>query len=60
MPVNVEQQSGDVLYQRELYRGLTRLHWDLRDAAVLSLLGNGDKYVVDLGCGEGITLQRMI
>ncbi|MEJ2705707.1 MAG: class I SAM-dependent methyltransferase [Sedimentisphaerales bacterium] len=62
MPVNKDQISGEVLYQRDQWQkgGLGRAYWAYRDRVVLSLLDERDTQVVDLGCGEGITLQKMV
>jgi 2-polyprenyl-3-methyl-5-hydroxy-6-metoxy-1,4-benzoquinol methylase len=60
MPVNEKQSSGEVLYQRKQYdnAGLGRLYWDYRDRVAMSLLDEHDRHIVDMGCGEGITLER--
>lgn len=48
------------LYQRELYKNyLTRAFWDIRDRAVISNIANRE-IILDLGCGEGITLEKLI
>ena len=62
MPVNEKQTSGEPLYQRKQYQkgGVGRLYWDYRDRVALSLLNEQDKRIVDLGCGEGITLQKLV
>lgn len=61
MPVNYNLPKENMLYQREQYRKsfLTRFFWDLRDEAVLSNI-NTEENIVDLGCGEGVTLERMV
>lgn len=48
------------LSQRGQYAkgGLGRRAWDLRDEAVLGLIPPGTGPVLDLGCGEGVTLER--
>jgi len=62
MPVNEKQISGESLYQRKQYQkgGVGRIYWDYRDKVALSLLDGGDKRIVDLGCGEGITLEKLV
>jgi SAM-dependent methyltransferase len=62
MPVNYEQSNGeDVLYQRDQYKkgGLTRLYWDYRDKIILENIPSDAKFIVDAGCGEGITLEKI-
>lgn len=61
MPVDHDLPSEGLIYQREQYAkgGVGRKYWDYRDAAILSLITT-EKQVVDIGCGEGITLERMI
>ena len=61
MPVNEKQSVGEKLYQREQYAkgGLGRIYWDYRDKVILSMLDNNDCKVLDAGCGEGITLEKI-
>jgi 2-polyprenyl-3-methyl-5-hydroxy-6-metoxy-1,4-benzoquinol methylase len=61
MPVNEKQTAGQALLQRSQYSkgGIGRLYWDYRDRVALSFLGDSDRHIVDLGCGEGITLEKM-
>jgi ubiquinone/menaquinone biosynthesis C-methylase UbiE len=49
------------LLQREQYAkgGIGRWYWDLRDERTLSFIGP-EKDILDLGCGEGITLERIL
>ncbi|MDI6755683.1 MAG: class I SAM-dependent methyltransferase [Thermodesulfobacteriota bacterium] len=49
------------LRQREQYAkgGLGRWYWDLRDRRTLSYIGQ-EKIIVDVGCGEGITLEKLV
>lgn len=62
MPANEKQISGEPLYQRKQYQkgGVGRIYWDYRDKVALSLLDDRDKRIVDLGCGEGITLEKLV
>jgi len=57
MPVDFDLK----VYQREQYLkgGIGRAYWDYRDRITLSYLDKNDKTIVDVGCGEGITLGRM-
>ena len=59
MPVN-EKKNSEPLYQRDQYAkgGVGRRYWDYRDKVALSYLDSGDRMIVDLGCGEGITLEK--
>ncbi len=61
MPVTEANQEKEILYQRDQYAkgGLGRWHWDKRDRAALNLVRPTDRTLVDLGCGEGITLEKM-
>lgn len=62
MPVNEKQVSGESLYQRKQYQkgGIGKTYWDYRDRVAISLLNEKDKQIVDLGCGEGITLGKLV
>lgn len=52
--------TGELL-QREQYAkgGIGRWYWDLRDDRILSCIGP-EKDILDLGCGEGITLEKIL
>ena len=39
--------------------GVGRWYWDLRDERTLSYIGP-EKNILDVGCGEGITLEKII
>jgi len=49
------------LHQREQYAkgGIGRWYWNYRDRRTLSRIGEG-KSILDLGCGEGITLEKIL
>jgi ubiquinone/menaquinone biosynthesis C-methylase UbiE len=49
------------LLQREQYGkgGIGRWYWDFRDRRTLSCIGD-EKDILDVGCGEGITLQKLL
>jgi len=49
------------LRQREQYAkgGIGRWYWDYRDRQALGYI-QGEKNILDVGCGEGITLERLI
>jgi len=62
MPVNEKDTGARPLYQREQYEkgGPGRLYWDYRDRVALSLLDDHDRRIIDVGCGEGITLEKLV
>jgi len=49
------------LLQREQYGkgGIGRWYWDFRDRQTLSFIGD-EKDILDVGCGEGITLEKLV
>ncbi|MBL6996154.1 class I SAM-dependent methyltransferase [Desulfobacula sp.] len=61
MPVTESNQKQQTIYQRQQYAkgGLGRRHWDKRDQTALNLVRPSDLTIVDIGCGEGITLEKM-
>lgn len=61
MPVDLNLQKEGMIYQREQYRkgGIGRWYWDYRDRAILKLVGD-KKIIADIGCGEGMLLEKMI
>jgi 2-polyprenyl-3-methyl-5-hydroxy-6-metoxy-1,4-benzoquinol methylase len=61
MPVTEVSQKQQTIYQRQQYTkgGLGRWHWDKRDQTALNLVRPSDLTIVDIGCGEGITLEKM-
>ena len=60
MPVT-ECSKTKTIYQRDQYAkgGIGRWHWDKRDQLALSLVRSTDNTIVDVGCGEGITLEKL-
>ncbi|MBF0117391.1 MAG: class I SAM-dependent methyltransferase [Desulfobacterales bacterium] len=60
MPVDINFKQ-EPLYQREIYYrgGISRIYWDLRDKAIFSYLNENDNIILDVGCGEGITLEKL-
>ena len=62
MPVTDRTSSPQSLYQRDQYAkgGLGRLYWDYRDRIALSHIQSDDRRIIDLGCGEGITLEKLL
>ena len=61
MPVTGFNQQQETIYQRDQYAkgGIGRWHWDKRDQLALNLVRSTDRTLVDIGCGEGITLGKM-
>ena len=61
MPVTECNQKQETIYQRDQYvkGGIGRWHWDKRDQLALNLVRSTDRTLVDIGCGEGITLEKM-
>lgn len=60
MPVTKFHQKQETIYQRDQYAkgGLGRWHWDRRDQTILALVRPFDRTIVEIGCGEGITLEK--
>lgn len=61
MPVTKFDQQQETIYQRKQYAkgGIGRWHWDKRDQLALNLVRPTDLTIVDIGCGEGITLEKI-
>ncbi len=61
MPVGVNLPREGMLYQREQYAKswLARLYWDYKDEKEIKPLA-GSRRIAEFGCGEGITLERMV
>lgn len=63
MPVNYAEsvKAGETLYQRDQYAkgGLGVLYWDYRDKIILSGIQKDAQVILDVGCGEGITLEKI-
>ena len=60
-PVDSSSKSKDCILQRKQYQkgGLGRWYWDYRDKKVISCVKD-EYYILDIGCGEGITLEKLI
>jgi SAM-dependent methyltransferase len=61
MPVTPSNPQQVQILQRAQYAkgGWGRRYWDFRDRAILDFLSPGDSAILDLGCGEGITLEKV-
>ena len=57
MPVTSESS----LSQRGQYAkgGIGRFYWDWRDREALKYIKESHSVILDIGCGEGITLERL-
>lgn len=62
MPVDFSKKEKEALYQRSQYAkgGLGKLYWDYRDRIIFNNVKPDAKNILDLGCGEGITLEKLI
>jgi len=62
MPVDHRYLRYPPLIQREQYAkgGIGRWYWDFRDNIIFNFIKPDDQDILDLGCGEGITLERLI
>jgi ubiquinone/menaquinone biosynthesis C-methylase UbiE len=58
MPVDIHLKQRP-LYQRAQYekRGLGSFYWKYRDKISLSYLNDQNAIMLDIGCGEGVTLE---
>jgi len=61
MPVTPSNSRQINLLQRAQYAkgGWGRRYWDFRDRAILRCLVPSDIDILDLGCGEGLTLEKV-
>ncbi len=63
MPVDERHKlpAGPAVYMRDQYAGsaITRWFTDFRDRRIFSFLRPDDRRIVDIGCGEGITLEYL-
>ncbi len=61
MPINEKQKTGEKLYQRELYNngGISKWYWDYKDGKIIQAIPEDTKSIMDLGCGEGILLEKL-
>jgi ubiquinone/menaquinone biosynthesis C-methylase UbiE len=62
MPVDYTFRDRNVLYQRKQYEkgGPGKLYWDYRDKSILQNIEKDSNVILDLGCGEGITLEKLL
>jgi ubiquinone/menaquinone biosynthesis C-methylase UbiE len=59
MPVDTGLHKEGMIYQREQYAkgGVGRRYWDYRDCVAFGYLKG--TCILDVGCGEGITLEKL-
>jgi ubiquinone/menaquinone biosynthesis C-methylase UbiE len=62
MPVHPFKERKNLLYQRQQYAvgGVGRIYWDFRDRMIFEYIRVEDETLLDAGCGEGITLEKML
>ncbi len=62
MPVDHTLRDKNILYQRKQYNkgGLGRLYWDYRDKVIFKNIKEDSNVILDVGCGEGITLEKLL
>jgi 2-polyprenyl-3-methyl-5-hydroxy-6-metoxy-1,4-benzoquinol methylase len=62
MPVHHNLPKEGMIYQRDQYAkgGVGRWYWDYRDNIAFSYILPEHKKIVDLGCGEGIALEKLV
>jgi ubiquinone/menaquinone biosynthesis C-methylase UbiE len=64
MPVDLSHKidKKNILYQRDAYDKsvITKEYWDYRDRQVFKYIESNHLKIVDVGSGEGITLERLI
>ena len=62
MPVHPNLPKEGMLYQRTQYAkgGAGRRYWDYRDDIVFSSILPEHKSILDIGCGEGIALEKLV
>jgi len=53
--------SSQTLHQREQYakNKLGKIYWNYRDRIILSNISKKANAILDIGCGEGITLEKL-
>ena len=62
MPVHHHLPKEGMIYQRAQYAkgGPGRWYWDYRDGVVFSHILPRHTRIVDIGCGEGIALEKLV
>ena len=62
VPVHHHLPKEGMLYQRDQYAkgGAGRWYWDFRDSHVFSQILPHHTRIVDVGCGEGIALEKLV
>lgn len=61
MPVHPDLPKEGMIYQREQYSkgGPGRWYWDWRDNIAFSYIKDEHRVILDMGCGEGIGLEKL-
>lgn len=62
MPVHHHLPKEGIIYQREQYAkgGAGRWYWDYKDSTAFSYILPEHKNIIDLGCGEGLALEKLM
>jgi 2-polyprenyl-3-methyl-5-hydroxy-6-metoxy-1,4-benzoquinol methylase len=60
MPID-HKKTSTYLSQRGQYQkgGMGRWYWDYKDNHIFNLIKPEQKNILDIGCGEGITLEKL-
>lgn len=61
MPID-DKKTSTYFSQRKQYEkgGIGRIYWDWRDKEIFGFIGKNHQDILDVGCGEGITLKKII
>ena len=61
MPID-HKETSTLLYQRDQYQkgGIGRWYWDWRDKKIFDYIEKSHRNILDIGCGEGVTLGKLI
>ena len=61
MPVD-DKKTSTYLSQRDQYQkgGIGRWYWDWRDRKIFDFIEKKHQDILDVGCGEGLTLEKLI
>jgi len=61
MPVDHKINSTYISQRAQYVKGgVGRWYWDFRDRQMFKFIESGDNAILDVGCGEGITLEKLL